>query len=57
MQAAIKDRYGITARLKEGVGGIFDVSIDNRLVYTNRDSYRFPENEEIFARIDEAKRS
>jgi hypothetical protein len=55
LQAAIKDRYGITARLKEGVGGIFDVSIDDRLVYTNRDTYRFPEHEEIFAEIDKAK--
>ena len=55
MQAAIKDRYGITARLKEGVGGIFEVSIDDRRVYTNQDTYRFPENEEIFAQIDAAK--
>ncbi len=55
MQAAIKDRYGITARLKEGVGGIFEVSIDNHLAYTNKDTYRFPENGEIFAEIDKAK--
>ena len=55
MQAAIKDRYGITARLKEGVGGIYEVSIDGSLAYTNKDTYRFPENEEIFAEIDKAK--
>jgi predicted Rdx family selenoprotein len=55
LQAAIKDRYGITARLKEGVGGIFEVSIDEHLAYTNKDTYRFPENEEIFAEIDKAK--
>jgi selT/selW/selH-like putative selenoprotein len=55
LQAAIKDKYGITARLKEGVGGIFEVSIDDRLVYTNADTYRFPENEEIFTEIDAVK--
>ena len=55
MQAAIKDRYGITASLKEGVGGIFEVSIDNQLAYTNKETYRFPEHEEIFAQIDAAK--
>jgi selT/selW/selH-like putative selenoprotein len=55
LQAAIKDKYGITARLREGAGGIFEVSIDDRLVYTNQETYRFPENEEIFAEIDKAK--
>ena len=55
MQAAIKDKYGITARLREGAGGIFEVTIGDRTVYTNADTYRFPENEEIFAEIDKAK--
>ena len=55
MQAAIKSKYGITAGLKEGVGGIFEVFIDGQMIYTNQDTYRFPENEEIFAKIDEAK--
>ena len=55
MQAAIKDRYGITARLKEGAGGIFEVSIDGGTVYSNETTYRFPENQEIFAKIDAAQ--
>ena len=55
MQAAIKNKYGITAGLKEGVGGIFEVFIDGQMVYTNQDTYRFPEDEEIFAKIDAAK--
>jgi selT/selW/selH-like putative selenoprotein len=55
LQAAIKDKYGITARLREGAGGIFEVSIDDRLVYTNQETYRFPDNEEIFAEIEKAK--
>lgn len=55
MQAAIKDKYGITARLREGAGGIFEVTIGDRTVYTNAETYRFPENEEIFAEIEKAK--
>ena len=55
MQAAIKDRYGITATLKEGAGGIYEVFINDRLAYTNQDTYRFPEHEEIFAEIDKVK--
>lgn len=55
MQAAIKDKYGITASLREGVGGIFEVSINGRTEYSNQETYRFPENEEIFAKIDAAR--
>jgi selT/selW/selH-like putative selenoprotein len=56
LQAAIKDKYGIIARLREGAGGIFEVSINGSTVYSNQETYRFPENEEIFAKIDVAKK-
>jgi selT/selW/selH-like putative selenoprotein len=56
LQAAIKDKYGIIASLREGVGGIFEVSIDDHTVYSNQETYRFPEDEEIFAKIDAAKK-
>jgi selT/selW/selH-like putative selenoprotein len=52
LQAAIRSKYGITAELIEGAGGIFEVYIDNHTVYSNQTTYRFPENEEIFAEID-----
>lgn len=56
MQEAIKTKYGITASLKEGVGGIFEVSIDGKVAYTNQTTYRFPTDEEIFEKIDAAKK-
>ena len=55
MQAAIKTKYGIVARLKEGVGGIFEVAINNKTVYSNLTTYRFPTDEEIFDQIDALK--
>lgn len=55
MQAAIKNKYGITASLKEGAGGIFEVSIDGKLAYSNQTTYRFPTDEEIFEKIDAAR--
>ena len=55
MQAAIKNKYGLTAELDEGVGGIFEVFIDDRLAYTNQETYRFPTDEEIFDKIDAAR--
>jgi selT/selW/selH-like putative selenoprotein len=56
LQAAIKDKYGITASLREGAGGIFEVSIDDDTVYTNQETYRFPTDEEIFEKIDAKKK-
>ena len=56
MQAAIKSKYGMTAELREGVGGIFEVSIDGSVVYTNETTYRFPTDEEIFEQIDARKK-
>jgi selT/selW/selH-like putative selenoprotein len=56
LQAAIKDKYGITAELVEGAGGIFEVYIDGKTVYSNQTTYRFPEPEEIFAQIEAARR-
>ena len=47
----------MTASLREGAGGIFEVSIDNDTVYTNQDTYRFPTDEEIFEKIDEKKKA
>ena len=55
MQAAIKQKYGITAELEEGMSGIFEVFIDGRSVYSNQVTHRFPEPEEIFAKVDAAR--
>ena len=39
------------------MGGIFDVYIDGQTAYSNQETYRFPTDEEIFAKIDAAKTS
>ncbi len=41
----------MTADLKEGYGGIFEVAINGQTAYTNRTTGRFPDHEEIFAEI------
>jgi len=53
LQAAIKSKFGITANLKEGSGGIFDVHIDGERVYSNKTTHRFPTDEEIFEKVRE----
>ena len=56
MQEAIKKKYGITSELDEGAGGIFEVFIDGTSVYSDQTTYRFPTDEEIFAKIDAASK-
>jgi selT/selW/selH-like putative selenoprotein len=56
LQAAIKNKYGITSNLKEGANGIFEVAIGGKTVYSNQTTYRFPTDEEIFEKIDAAKK-
>jgi selT/selW/selH-like putative selenoprotein len=57
LQEAIKTKYGLTAGLKEGAGGIFEVAIDGKAVYSNQTTYRFPTDEEIFEKIEAARKS
>ena len=55
MQAAIKTKYGISSELREGAGGIFTVEVDDKLIFDNQVTFRFPEDQEIFAEIDKLK--
>ena len=53
MEAAVKKEFEIEVNLKEGVGGIFEVSLNGQVVFSNLEEGRFPENEEIFKKIRE----
>lgn len=57
MQAAIKKEFGLTAELKGGHAGVFDVELDGSLVYSKNKTGRFPTNDEIFAKLREARKT
>jgi predicted Rdx family selenoprotein len=58
LAAAIESEFGIVAQLKEGHGGIYKVTINGEVVYTNRrQAGRRPMNEEIFQKIRTYKNS
>lgn len=40
----------------EGAGGIFEVLVDGKTIYTNQETYRFPTDEEIFEQLDALKK-
>jgi selenoprotein W-related protein len=45
----------VSAELVEGHGGVFDVTVDGKLVYSKHETNRFPTNDEVFTRIRELK--
>jgi len=57
LKAAIQKEFAVAADLQGGHGGVFDVTIDGKLVYSKAETYRFPSNDEIFAKIRELKKS
>jgi len=56
LQAAIKDKYRVTATLKAGHNGVFKVTVDGHLIYDKDVTYRFPTDQEIFDKIDTLKK-
>ena len=51
MAAAIKEAKGIEATLIAGRGGIFDVAIEGKVVYSKFDTDKFPTHEEIISQL------
>ena len=47
MAAAIKAECGADAELIGGAGGIFDVKVNGKLIFSKHEQGRFPENDEI----------
>ena len=47
MAAELKKEFGADSKLIKGEGGIFDVKINGKLVYTKAKTFGFPEPGEI----------
>lgn len=48
MADALKKQFGAESELVKGGGGIFDVKVDGKLIYSKHQTGRFPEHKEIF---------
>ena len=42
MAAELKDAFGVNTKLVAGGGGVFDVTVDRRLVFSKKSLKRFP---------------
>jgi len=47
LAAELKERFGVDSTLKAGHGGVFDVFVDERLVYSKKETKRFPRPGEV----------
>ena len=55
MAAAIQNEYDVASTLIEGSGGIFDVKVDGRLIFSKKETGRFPEDHEVLSAIAQLK--
>ena len=51
LAAEIKKVKGMDAKLIQGKGGVFDVVLDGQLIFSKKQQGRFPEPDEVLAKI------
>jgi selT/selW/selH-like putative selenoprotein len=51
LAAAIKAKHRVECQLIEGSGGVFDVRLDGKLIYSKQQTGRFPEDEEVLSQL------
>lgn len=57
MAAEIKKEIGIDSELVRGGGGIFDVTVDGKRIFSKHDEGNFPSEKAIVEQIRKMKRS
>ena len=51
LAAAIERHTGVEPLLIEGGGGVFDVAVDGKLIFSKHAVGRFPDSEEVLAKL------
>lgn len=51
LAADIEKEFGVTAEYIKGGGGAFEVKSDGKLVFSKLSEGRFPEHEEVLAKL------
>jgi selenoprotein W-related protein len=52
LAADIERQTGESVELIEGSGGVFDVVVDGRLIYSKKQTGRFPEHDEVLSQLE-----
>jgi selT/selW/selH-like putative selenoprotein len=51
LAAEIRQHRGVDSTLTRGSGGEFEVSVDDRLVFSKKREHRFPDLDEILSQL------
>ena len=52
LAAELKEKFGVEANLVSSDGGVFEVKVDENLVFSKKQSGRFPEENEVLDKIN-----
>lgn len=55
MASDLKKRLGVESKLIPGGGGVFDVSVDGKVIFSKKAVGRFPETQEILGAMQDIK--
>jgi len=55
LAASIEQKFGLQAKLIQGHDGIYEIVVNNRLVYSNQNCEHPPVEEHVFAEIGKYK--
>lgn len=55
MAAELKKHLGVDATLTPGSGGVFDVMVDGKTIFSKKQVGRFPESVEILGMLKQKK--
>ena len=53
LRESIERQFGIKAELIKGTGGVFEVSLNNSLIFSKKDLGRFPNENEVENILDD----
>ena len=51
MAAQIEKAVGVVPELRKGQGGVFEVELNGRLIYSKKQTGRFPAHQEILSQL------
>jgi selenoprotein W-related protein len=57
LAASLKQEFGVEAELIRGTNGVFDIVVDDRLIFSKHQSGRFPNDGEVEAHIRQLRSS
>ena len=53
MRESIKSKFGVNAELIKGTGGVFEVTLNNSLIFSKKELGRFPNENEVENILDD----